>query len=240
VKNHVYMYAYEGGQSFNRVVIYDFTENATGGLDWGTGVRDSVPGVSDQNTIGYAEGMVKPGDGYVYAYGSKNIFIYKDLYVARFSEQTPLKWTFWNGSAWAATPTDTAAAMIQFIGHDPGTLANVCVSYVNGKYVMMQMDLGYFCDNTPHDVYMSVSNSPTGPFTNKVAVFTIEDMINGHLCNYYTPSIHPEFDNGKNELLVTYCLNYTACDVSTCTNGYLDPNYYQVKGVRIPYALIGL
>jgi hypothetical protein len=26
-----------------------------------------------------------------------------------------------------------------------------------------------------------------------------------------------------------------------CTdNGYMDPNYYQVKAVRVPYSLIGL
>lgn len=242
IGNHVYMYAYEGppANGFNKTVIYDFTENATGGLDWGTGVRHEVAGVSDQDSISYSTGMVKPGDGYVYAYGTVGIFIFKNVYVARFAESDPFNWTFWNGTTWAAKPTTAKAAIIQFIGHDDGTLANTAVSYINGKYVMMQMDLGFFCDNNPHDIYMSTSSSPTGPFTNKVEVFTIEDMINGHLCNYYTPCIHPEFTNGKNELLVTYCLNYTACQVSTCTNGYLDPNYYQVKGVRIPYSVIGL
>ncbi len=242
IGNHVYMYAYEGPKSngFDKSVIYDFTENATGGLDWGTGVRHEVAGVSDQTKISYSVGMVKPGDGYVYAYGAKTIFLFKNIFVARFAESDPFTWTFWNGSTWAAAPVFTSVAAIHFIGHDDGTLANTAVSYVNGKYVMMQMDLGYFCDNTPHSIYTSTASSVTGPFTDKVEVFSIEDRLNGHLCNYYTPCIHPQFDNGQDELLLTYCLNYTACSVSTCTNGYLDPNYYQVKAIRVPYARIGL
>lgn len=242
IGNHVYMYAYEGPpqNGFNDIVIYDFTEGAGGSLDWGTGVRHTVPGVSDQDTITYAAGFVKPGDGYVYAYGTQNVFLVKLLYVARFAENNPFVWTFWNGTTWAARPTYTQAAQITNTGHDNSVQANTAISYVNGKYVMMQMDLGYFCDNNPHNIYMSTSISPFGPFTPLKTVFTIEDMINGHLCNYYTPAIHPEFNNGKNELLITYCLNYTSCQVSTCPDGYLDPNFYQVKGVRVPYSEIGL
>jgi hypothetical protein len=241
VGDHVYMYAYEGPQQngFNDVVIYDFTEGANGSLNWGTAVRHAVPGVSDQDSITYAEGFIKPGDGYVYAYGSVNVFLDKELYLARFAEGSPFVWTFWDGKEWAARPTTATAAQVQFVGGN-AVEANTTGSYVNGKWVMMQMDLGYFCDNTPHNIYMSTSNSPLGPFTAKQQIFTIEDMINGHLCNYYTPSVHPEFINGENELLLTYCLNYTACDVSTCTNGYLDPNFYQLKAVRVPYAEVGL
>jgi len=242
IGNHVYMYAYEGPQQngFNDVVIYDFTEGAGGSLDWGTGVRHAIPGVSDQDTITYAAGMVKPGDGYVYAYGTQNVFLVKFLYVARFAENNPFVWTFWNGTTWAARPSYNTAAQVTNIGHDNSVQANTAISYVNGKYVMMQMDLGYFCDNNPHNIYMSTSTSMFGPFTPLKTVFTIEDMISGHLCNYYTPAIHPEFVNGKNELLITYCLNYTSCQVSTCPDGYLDPNFYQVKGVRVPYSEIGL
>ncbi|WP_345331406.1 hypothetical protein [Mucilaginibacter defluvii] len=44
-------------------------------------------------------------------------------------------------------------------------------------------------------------------------------------------------NNGRNELLVTFCLNFTGCaDVSPCTNNRTDPYYYQLKAVRIPYA----
>jgi len=109
---------------------------------------------------------------------------------------------------------------------------------------MMQMDLGYFCDPSPHGIYISTSTSPFGPFSAPKLVYTIQDWYNGHLAKYYTAALHGEFVNGNNELLVTYCLNYNgsggSCSTTTCFGGNQDPNYYQIKGVRIPYSLIGL
>lgn len=86
----------------------------------------------------------------------------------------------------------------------------------------------------------TISSTPYGPFTEPKIVYTINDMFYGLLARYYTPAIHPQFNNGRNELLVTYCLNYNACSQSSFVDGNTDPNFYQVKGVRIPYASIGL
>jgi hypothetical protein len=241
IGNHVYMYCYESanGSAQPTTVLYDFTEGA--GTDWGNPVRTTPAGMA--GTISYTEGMVKPGDGYVYAYGDVGVFLYKYMYVARFAESDPQTWTFWNGTGWQSTPTNAQGATLQ-IGTGNVAQANTSVSYVNGRYVMAQMDLGYFCDPNPHNIYVSTSNSPTGPWTAPKAVFSIEDRINGHICRYYTLCIHPEVDNGKNELLLTYCLNYNAdggsCTTNTCINGGMDPNYYQVKGVRVPFSVVGL
>ncbi len=244
VNNHVYMYAHEGGKSFNSTVLYDFTEN-TSGADWGTAVRHTVSGLSDQTAVDYPTGMVKPGDGYVYAYGNmSDSYGGKYLEVARFSVNTPFSWTFWNGTAWAASPSTASAAQLGVNGGgSKSVLSNNSVSFVNGKYVLVEMDFGYGCPapNSAQNIYISTSASPTGPFKARQKVYAISDKINGVLCNHYVTNIHPEFNNAHNELLVTYCLNFTGCSgVSTCTNGRTDPYYYELKAVRIPYTIPGL
>jgi hypothetical protein len=239
---HVYMYCYESanGSTPATTVLYDFTE--TLGSVWPNPVRTTPAGMAD--SITYTEGMVNPGDGYIYVYGNVGVFLDKYVYVARFPTTNSQTWTFWNGSSWQSTPTTTNAAKIT-VGTGNAEQANTTIAYVNGKYVMMQMDIGYFCNPSQHNIYLSTATSPTGPFTAPLKVFTIEDMINGSIAKYYTPAIHPEFNNSNNELLLTYCLNYNGsgspCTTNVCTdNGYMDPNYYQVKAVRVPYSLIGL
>ena len=98
-------------------------------------------------------------------------------------------------------------------------------------------------------MYASISNSPTGPFTTAKTVYVLPDYKQGHAPVYYNPTIHSEFDNGHNELLVDYCVNFYSKNDGTgavclapCSNpdGTEDPNDYRPKGVRIPYSLIGL
>ncbi|MBC9796417.1 RICIN domain-containing protein [Sinomicrobium weinanense] len=244
IDNHVYMYAHEGGGSYNKTVIYDFTEN-TAGLDWGTAIRHTVTGLSDQTDIGYSLGFVKPGDGYVYPYGNlTDAFGGKYLHVARFATDTPFTWQFWDGTNWVATPSTASIAQLGLDGNTTKSLkANSSVTYVNGKYVLVEMDFGYLCpsDSEPHNIYVSTSTSPTGPFTARKKIYAIQDKINGALVNHYVVNAHPVFDNGRNELLVTYCINFTGCsDVSPCTNNRTDPYYYQLKAVRIPYTTAGI
>lgn len=212
------------------------TQNA--GLEW-TKERVLVPEMSGQDpevNISYATGMVKPGDGYVYAFGNKSYsFGYRHhVHIARFKETDPLTWTFWDGSEWADSPTIAPEARI---GDALGTVA---VSYLNGKYILLTMDQGFNCDET-RNIYMATADSPTGPFTERKQVYTINEYLNGQYARYYTPSIHPYFDNGRNELLITYSLNYAGCGQNSCNEeGYLDPYYYRIKGVRVPYEAIGL
>jgi len=234
VGNKVYVAAGEGnGLGSTNQAIYELS---FAGPDAVSVQRDTPAGVSGQTTIGWGSGFVNGNDGYVYVFGSKGVYFNaSSIYVARFATSDPLTWFFWNGTTWASTPPTGTAGTIA------SSQQNVAVSYWNGKYIMMQMDLGFFCDPSSHNIYLSTSSSPTGPFTAPVKVFTIEDMDQGSLIKYYTPAIHPEFDNGKNELLLTYSVNYSACTVSSeCINGEMPSNGYQVKGVRVPAAAIGL
>ncbi|RYE51603.1 MAG: hypothetical protein EOP48_17975, partial [Sphingobacteriales bacterium] len=109
----------------------------------------------------------------------------------------------------------------------------------------LTMSQGFYCDIPSKDMYISTSSSPTGPFINKKLVYSFTEFYKGSNARIYTPLIHAFSENGKNELLLTYSMNFGAC-VSTGdgaikeSDGNYDPYYYRVKGVRIPYEMIGL
>jgi hypothetical protein len=244
IRNHIYVHNIEvvtGTLNTINQYLYDITETSTNQIPH---VKQlDVPNMSGQTAIIYAIGMVKPGDGYVYAYGMGGPFdIY--IYVARFPIDNPTKWTFWNGKHWAEKPIQNRAAILAKC-----PVNNNTVGYVNGKYVLITMDFGFTCDVPGRNIYASTSLSPTGPFTEKKLVYTLPDYKQGHAPDYYNPTIHPEFDNGHNELLVNYCINFynknnaanETC-LTPCSNpdGSEDPNDYRIKGVRIPYSMIGI
>lgn len=233
IGNHVYIQCGEGsGLSLSDQSLYDLTENA--GTKWQV-KRTTPAGMSGQNAINYAAGMVKAADGYVYVFGAQATgFGYtNNVHVARFPVSNPQSWTFWNGAAWVNSPVTGDGARIT------DALGTAAVAYVNGKYVMVTMDQGFNCNNS-RNIYTATATSPTGPFSVRKQVYTIKEYLYGNYARYYTPAIHPESVNGRNELLVTYCLNFSACGVEDCVDGYLDPYFYRVKGIRVPYGKIGL
>jgi hypothetical protein len=198
---------------------------------------------ASEKMISYASGMVKANDGYVYVYGTRsdpNSFGFASfLYTARFPQSNPQNWTFWNGSTWANIASTAATA------HVNTGLGTNFVSYVNGKYIHLSMDQGFYCDIPSLNMYISTSTSPTGPFTARKLVYSFTEFYKGSNARVYTPLIHAQADNGKNELLLTYSINFGAC-VNTGdgaikeSDGNYDPYYYRVKGVRVPYEMIGL
>ncbi|RCH56320.1 hypothetical protein DJ568_00195 [Mucilaginibacter hurinus] len=228
IGNHVYIHVGEGnaGVSLNSQSIWDFTE--TTGTAW-TGTRLAPANMSNQTNINYVIGMVKSGtDVYSFGAGPSN-----GVYVARWPQSNPTSWSFWNGSSWVSTPTTATSAKIAT------GLDNTTISYCNGKYVMMTMTQGYICGTT-REIYVSTATSPTGPFSTPIRVYSIKEYINGNYSRYYTPQIHPEHNNGKNELLLSYCLNFDACGQGACNGTYKDPYYYRPKFIRVPYSKIGL
>jgi hypothetical protein len=248
IGSNVYLYTYESanGSAPANQVLNKIAES-TGSTAWGGVTRLTPNGMSGQTKIGYSVGMIKkPAGDTVYVYGAESTYFNAEsIFLARYPTSNPSSWSYWRGHTWASTPDTTSALSGQLtIGSGTSTQQNVMIAYANGKYVMIQLDLGYFCDPSSHNVYISTSSTPFGPFTAPQKVFTINDWYNGHLAKYYTPAIHPEFNNAHNELLITYCLNYNAsggsCSTQTCFSNNQDPNAYQIKAVRIPYALIGL
>ncbi len=198
---------------------------------------------ASEKLMGYTAGMVKSNDGFVYVYGSRtdpNSFGYKTfLHAARFPQNDPQSWTFWNGSSWSSTASIASTAQI---GEGLGTNY---ISFLNGKYIHLTMDQGFYCNIPSLNMYISTSTNPTGPFTNRKLVYSFTEFYKGSNARVYTPLIHSHADNGKQELLLTYSMNFGAC-VETGDgaikeiDGNYDPYYYRVKGVRIPYEMIGL
>ena len=233
IGDKVYVQCGEGnGLNATGQSLYRLTQNT--GTQW-VSERYLPNGLAGQTAIMYSCGMVKPGDGYVYVFGSEGVsFNYASyLHVARFSESTPLQWQYYNGSAWTTSPSTGTASKIA-----DGRGSN-SISYLNGKYILMTMDQGFNCDAN-RSIYIATSTSPTGPFSTPTLVYTIQEYFKGQYARYYTPVVHPEFVNGRNELLLTYCLNFSACGLDGCDGNYLDPYFYRIKGIRVPYAKIGL
>lgn len=171
-------------------------------------------------------------------------FLNAGIYVARFPVDNVMACTFWNGTTWGTIPTTAAAARI-YNGH----INNNTVGYAKGKYVIIDMSYGFTCDAEPRDVYVATSSNPLGPFTARKKVYTLPDLKQGHKPVFYNPTIHAEFDNGDNELLVNYCVNWYGKNdgmggmcLPDCSNsdGTKDPNDYRPKAIRIPFSLIGL
>ena len=233
IGDKVYMQCGEGnGLNATNQSLYRLTQST--GTQW-TAERLQPNGFNNYTTINYSAGLVKPGDGYVYAFGSEAVFFGYGSYihVARFPESNPLQWQYWSGAAWTSSPT---AGDISKVSDARGSNS---VAYLNGKYILMTMDQGFNCD-PERSIYIATSTSPTGPFTTQIKVYTILEYFKEQYTRYYTPVIHPEFNNGRNELLLTYSVNYSACGLDGCEGAWLDPYYYRLKGIRVPYSKIGL
>lgn len=239
--DYVYIHGGEGNAlSETDQAIYKMKVNP--GTEWNEVERLAIPNMTGQLDIEYSAGMVKANDGYVYAFGDptrSGTFGYEtDLYVARFPHNDPMTWTFWDGTTWASTPSTEAGAIITE-GNGTNNMA-----YLNGKYIHLTMDQGFYCGIPSINMYISTSTSPTGPFNEKKLVYSFTEFYKGYNARVYTPIIHTASENGKRELLLTYSINFGACaenDESVKENdGNFDPYFYRVKGVRVPYDMIGL
>ena len=219
--------------------------NSSGGLGFTRGGNDFLgkmvmPGLAvtgfdalqnfNDITFGVGFDTGEPGN-YTYTWGVQGAFITSNIVVARFPKNNPrAHWSFWNGSAW-----DTAIAHIAPI--TTGASNGIFVAKVRNKYVLISTEFSVSCDAGTR-IYVATSNSITGPFTNRKVLYTIPDNVFGHSPFFYSPAIHPEYINAKNELLITYDINgYSNC-VPNCINNGFNPDYYRPRGLRVPLALI--
>ncbi|MGV3763959.1 RICIN domain-containing protein [Parapedobacter sp.] len=240
--DYVYLHGGEGyGLDDTDQAIYKLKKES--GNEWNQVERLAIPNMTGQLDIRYKDGMVKSDDGYVYVYGERakpETFGFNTLlYVARFAHDDPTNWTFWDGTTWADEPSTTSAAVI-----NEGNGTNN-IALLNGRYLHLTMDQGFYCGIPSVSMYISTSSSPTGPFTEPVKVYSFSEYYKGYNARVYTPIIHPVSQNGKDELLLTYSINFGACAENNEGNvkeddGNLDPYFYRVKGVRVPYEMIGL
>jgi len=186
----------------------------------------------DFNGITFGLGFIKDErSGYVYGYGQKNIpqTIENNVYVARFPINNPnTLWECWDGAAWSRDMSKAAA-----IGQAAVTPH---VSKVNNKYLLLSSALSVACDQGK-EIFASVSDKITGPFSARKTIYTIDDTLQGHTPFFYTVVAHPQFNNKKG-LLITYCINGYAPCLEACPGGRAQPDYYRPKGIRVPLKMI--
>ena len=181
--------------------------------------------------INFGIGFSKENDGYIYAFGNKQTFIYNNIYVARFPASDPNKpWTFWTGSTWSLKVQDAKRVV------ESASSGSTVVKY-KGKYICISTEFSVGCDQGSM-LYGSVSDSPIGPFTWRKAFYEIPDRLQGHIPFFYAPNAHPQFENDANELLITYDINGYGDCVNICKNGRMDPDHYRPKAIRVPFSLI--
>ena len=182
--------------------------------------------LQDLDGIGFGQGFIKE-NGFVYTYGLKN----NKVYLARFTEQAPnAPWMFWDGSNWVADIKKCAV-----IADIPGFSMYMCK--IKNRYVLFSTEFSLTCD-AGKDIYVSSSTSPSGPFTQRKIIYTIDDSKQGQRPFFYGPLAHPEYINSKNELLMDYSINGYAPCIPACVDGKYDPDNYRPRAIRIPLKLI--
>jgi hypothetical protein len=192
---------------------------------------DYVP-LPATNTIDFGTGFIyDPAASHTYAYGQKRDGMTLNIFLARFPTATPeTNWTFWNGTNWSANPADASPVASQ-----PATSISVCK--VKDKFLLTSSQFSIACDQGK-EIYISISDKLTGPFSARKRIFTIDDTHQGHYPFFYLPVAHPQFINAKNEILVTYCINnYEPC-VPACNKGRANPDHYRPRAIRVPLNLI--
>jgi hypothetical protein len=167
--------------------------------------------------------------GYTYAYGDKQHSIASDVYVARFPTKHPEShWTFWDGQDWNDNVTNAVV-----IAQGASTSVNVCK--VKDTFLLVTTAFSVACDQG-RDIFLLTSDRPTGPFSRRNRIFTVDDAVNGHHPFFYMAEAHPEFIN-RDGLLITYCVNgYEPC-VPTAVKGRMNPDYYRPRAIRLPLDL---
>lgn len=153
--------------------------------------------------------------------------------MARFPEGSIQQtWEYHGDTGWTANISEAVKI------HDEFT-SSFHVALVNGKYVMITTQFSVGC-NQGDEIYSYISETPYVPFTNKQVIWTVDDTLQGNTSFFYQANAHSEYDNGRSELLVTYCINSYGDCVQTCVNGRLKPDNHRPKAIRVPYSLMGI
>ncbi len=238
-----------GYQLHDTIFIYGMNiKNAKGGLGFAKAGNDvwikllypslKTIGINEMpstlDSIQFGCGLVaNNNDGYAYIYGAKSTFISADVYVARFPVGKPLQaWTFWDGQNWTSD-----ISHINPVTTSPSN--STTVAKVKNKYLALTSEFSVSCDGGKN-IYASVSDNITGPFSKPEIIYTITDTVQGHFPFFYLPIAHPNCINNKNELLVHYSINgYRPCIVN-CINNKFNPEYYRPQAIRVSLHLLGI
>jgi hypothetical protein len=166
--------------------------------------------------------------GFCYVYGlfQPDILSTNQLYFARFPMNSLHdSWQFYSADRWVNLPSQATP-----IAQIPGE--NFSIRQVKNKFILLTQSAGKAC-NKGAEIYSQTSANPWGTFLNYQLLHTITDQLDSVSPVTYGVTLHPQFLNADNEVLITYAMNgYSPC-ISTCTGGYDNPEYYRIKALRV-------
>jgi len=235
-----------GYQNDDTIYIFPSRLKYTGPGMWGFASVDTnyiaKINIADQSKIYFS--VLQPSDsiifglsvindkkGFNYIYGIRNNGFGNDLFVARFpAGNVYADWQYYSGDGWTYDINNISKIYDEFT-------ASFYVSKIKKSYVLITTEISINCDQGKN-IYVSVSDNPYGPFTGKHSIWQVDDTLSGHYPFFYLANAHPEFDNGKDELLITYCINGYGDCVETCIENRKDPDVYRPKAIRVPYECI--
>lgn len=166
--------------------------------------------------------------GFCYIYGLVNPGVLSDnnMVLARFRMNSLHDtWQFYAHDTWVNLPSGATA-----LAQVPGENFSVCE--VRSKFILLTQEAGKSC-NKGTLIYSQTASNPYGPFHNYQLLHTITDSLSGATPVTYGVTLHSEFLNASDELLVTYAINgYEPCLVN-CIGGYTNPDYYRIRTLRV-------
>jgi hypothetical protein len=186
--------------------------------------------LASKSGITFGTSVIEKG-GFIFIYGIKSNGFGNDLFLARFhTGNIYAPWQYFDGEGWT-----TDLTRIQKIHSEFTSSFYICK--IRNTYVLITTEFSVGCDQGKN-IFAAKSKNPYGPFTDQHSIWQLDDTLNGHYPFFYVANAHPEFKNGKDELLITYCINGYGTCVETCVNNRLNPDVYRPKAIRVPYNII--
>lgn len=158
---------------------------------------ESVVEVPTANNVGWGVELVACGD-YIYIYGAEAVPLEKIMHVARVQVGHLADigaWEYFDGQGWSSDPAASAR-----VAREVGS--SYAVTPVADKWVLTTTDslLG-------DTVYVSVADSPTGPFTDRQPVYVAPEAHSGEgLYAPYNVAAHPSVSE-PGTLVISYNVN---------------------------------
>jgi len=187
--------------------------------------------IQSHGGINFGISVVADTKGFNYIYGIKSNGFGNDLFVARVHQDNIYdNWQYFSDGGWTKDISKIRKIDSEFT-------ASIYILKLKSIYILITTEFSVGCDQGKN-IYISTSDNPAGPFTNKHSVWQVDDTILSHYPMFYMANAHPEYDNGKEELLITYCINGYGDCLKTCTDNRMDPDIYRPKAIRVPFKLI--
>ncbi len=148
-----------------------------------------------KNDIQYSCSAIQD-DGWVYVHGIKDNGFGRDLHVARFpAGNIYANWQYYDGSGWSTDIAQSAAI------HDAFAFS-FSLSKVKDKFLLLITQFSLGCDQGKK-IFAFTADRPEGPFSSKQVIWEVDDLEQGYRPFFYAANAHPEYINGKDELLIT-------------------------------------